>query len=131
MKKKNRKKLYDYGARTSVIIHFISVIAYFVFIPFLFIKGTWRLIAAAYIIITWIQYRILKGCVFTHTENFFLKKAGRKTHKHFISRQAHKWVRGYERKDKDRFKQIIDRGSQNFKTIFFVIAIISLVLYFI
>ena len=117
-----RKSFYEFMVRATIIIHFIILLLYFIAVPILFMKGLWSWLSAAYIIITWAQYRFLDGCIITFAENYFLKKLGRKTHKHFVSRQLSRLLNGQFKGD-DK-KQEVDRISWNIKTFFFIIAMI-------
>ena len=117
-----RKQFYEFAVRVTIIIHFIVLVLYFIAVPILFLRGLWSWLSAAYIIIVWMQYKFLGGCIITFAENYFLKKLGRKTNKHFISRQVSKLLHGQFRGEDNEKK--IDGISWNVKTFFFVVAMI-------
>ena len=130
MNQRKKKKMYEYGARATVWVHLFIVVIYFACIALFFVKGVWRLIGALFIAVVWIQYKILGNCFVTKIENYYLRKAGKTTHRHFMSRLINSWVRGGNKKS-PKFKQSIDAWSWHLKTIWFIIAMIIIIHYLI
>ncbi len=129
MDKRTKRRIYEYAARVTVFFHILTVVLFFTAIPLMFVDGWISLVAAVYLVVVWIQYKALGICFLTIWENYFMRKAGKKTHAHFVSRQLNKLVRG-GRKDSSRFKQFVDKWSWNLKTVCFVIALLVIFFYF-
>lgn len=120
-----RACLYKIAVQITIWTHLLIILLYFVAVPVLFLKGFWSWVSAAYIIIVWAQYKFLGGCIITFAENYFLKKLGRKTHKHFVSRQLSKFLHGQFRGEENKEK--INKISWNIKTFFFAVALLVVV----
>jgi hypothetical protein len=126
MRKRVKRELYALGARLTVFLHFFMLLFYFAAIPLLFTKTVWSLIAAAYLVFEWFQYLVFDSCVLNILENHFLRKAGRENHNHTILMFMHNIVRGQS--SKAISKPSVDRLSWYFKTAWFVVAVIIIIL---
>lgn len=126
MRKDVKRKLYSLGARLTVFLHFLFFLFYFAAIPLLFTKTVWSLVAASYLILEWVQYLVLDGCVLNFLENHLLKKAGAKDYNHALTKIIHNLVRGQGTRIGAKPK--VDRLSWYFKTVWFMTAVVMLAL---
>ncbi|MBU1198272.1 MAG: hypothetical protein KKF46_05125 [Nanoarchaeota archaeon] len=128
MKKSTKVKVYQVGAVITVFVHLVITILFFVAVPLMFVKGVISLLAAIYIFVVWIQYKILGLCFLTIIENAFLRKAGKKTHKHFVSRLFRNILNGKSSETKEL--PVVNAWSWHVKTIFFIISVFVIIFYF-
>jgi hypothetical protein len=126
MKKTVKRELYAFGARLTVVFHFLMLLFYFASIPLLFAKNIWSMIAAAYLIFEWLQYLVFDSCVLNHLENHFLKKLDTDHYQQAIFRFFHNLVRG--KSSQKVSKSWIDKLSWYFKTVWFATAVVVLAL---
>jgi len=128
MKRSIEVKVYQVGAVITVFIHLVITLLFFIAVPLMFVKGIISLLAAIYIFIVWIQYKILGLCFLTIIENYFLERAGKKTHKHFVSRLLGNVLNGRSSETKEL--PVVNDWSWHVKTIFFIVSVFVIIFYF-